>query len=335
MGDYVAYDVSGVPAGTHLEAPSGTLTFIVSIDEPAHQYDAATESTESFDVLLAGLHLRPTLIRHNGAMAGIQINFTPFAPRILFDTPAVDLAHRTHDLAEISRPIAAEPHERVNEATTWSARFDAIDEVLVRAVHEGTQPRPEVVSSWKQIARSHGGPPVSLVANRIGWSRRHLNGVFRAEFGIGLKEAARVMRFDRARRMISAQSRTLADIAATCGYADQSHLNRDFRLLRDQPVPVADPGPRGAAGPRSLVAGSVSAASAVSVWYPLSPRPAQFPNVKPLRWRRVHDGVDRYDEEGTHHVDDHRSQCLAHVPLPRCEGRDRVPTGRLRLRSRR
>lgn len=231
VGDYVAYDVSGVPAGTHLGLPSGTLTFIVSIDEPLHQYDAATECTESFDVLLAGLHLRPTLIRHNGAMAGIQINFTPFAPRILFDTPAVDLAHRTHDLAEIARPIAAELHGRVNEATTWSARFDAIDEVLVRAVHEGTQPRPEVVSSWQLIARSHGGLPVSLVADRIGWSRRHLNGVFRAEFGIGPKEAARVMRFDQARRMISAQSRTLADIAATCGYADQSHLNRDFRLL--------------------------------------------------------------------------------------------------------
>ncbi|MGO1486815.1 MAG: helix-turn-helix domain-containing protein, partial [Brevibacterium aurantiacum] len=50
-------------------------------------------------------------------------------------------------------------------------------------------------------------------------------------FGIGPKEAARVIRFDRARRMISTQTRTLADIAATCGYADQSHLNRDFRLL--------------------------------------------------------------------------------------------------------
>ncbi|SMX99503.1 Helix-turn-helix domain-containing protein [Brevibacterium aurantiacum] len=231
VGDYVAYDIAGVPAGTHLGLPSGTLTFIVSIDEPLHQYDAATSRTESFDVLLAGLHLSPTLIRHNGTMAGVQINFTPFAPRILFDTPAVELAHRTHDLAEISRPIAAELHERVNEATTWSARFDAIDEVLVRAVHEGTRPRPEVVDSWRQIARSHGGLPVSLIADRIGWSRRHLNGVFRAEFGIGPKEAARVIRFDRARRMISTQTRTLADIAATCGYADQSHLNRDFRLL--------------------------------------------------------------------------------------------------------
>ena len=100
-------------------------------------------------------------------MAGIQINFTPFAPRILFDTPAVELAHRTHDLAEISRPIAAELHERVNEATTWSARFDAIDEVLVRAVHEGTRPRPEVVR-LVEADRSQSRRAARLTCRRIG-----------------------------------------------------------------------------------------------------------------------------------------------------------------------
>ena len=231
IGDYVGYDISGVPAGTHLGLPSGALTFIVAIDRPLQQYDAETGTAESFDVLLAGLHLRATLIRHNGAMTGIQINFSPFAPRAFFEIPANELAHHTHDLAEISRPIAAELHDRVNEATAWSARFDAIDDVLIRALRDGTAPRPEVVRSWRQIAQSHGGLPVSLVADRVGWSRRYLNGQFRAEFGIGPKEAARVLRFDRARRLISAQGRTLADIAAICGYADQSHLNRDFRLL--------------------------------------------------------------------------------------------------------
>ncbi|GAA1853264.1 helix-turn-helix transcriptional regulator [Brevibacterium marinum] len=231
VGDYVGYDISGVPAGTHLGLPSGALTFIVAIDRPLQQYDAVTDTAESFDVLLAGLHLKPTLIRHNGTLAGIQINFTPFAPRAFFAIPAVELAHRTHDLGEISRPVAAELHERVNEAPTWSARFDAIDQVLLRAIDDGAGPRREVTDSWRQIARSHGEVPVSRVAEEVGWSRRYLNGQFRAEFGIGPKEAARVMRFDRARRMISTQTRTLADIAAICGYSDQSHLNRDFRAL--------------------------------------------------------------------------------------------------------
>lgn len=76
VGDYVGYDISGVAAGTHLGLPSGSLTFIVAIDRPLEQYDPSTDSAEAFDVLLAGLHLRPTLIRHDGTMAGIQINFS-------------------------------------------------------------------------------------------------------------------------------------------------------------------------------------------------------------------------------------------------------------------
>lgn len=231
VGDYVAYDISGAPAGTHLGLPSGSLTFIVSIGEPLCLYDELTDSTERFEVLLAGLHLRSTLIRHTGTMAGIQINFNPLAPRAFFDIPAGEFAHRSYDLAALSRPIAEELHDRVNAAPTWPERFDAIDDVLARVIHETHGPRAEVVHSWRQIAGSHGGLPVSLVADRIGWSRRHLSAQFHAEFGIGPKEAARVLRFDRARRMIPTRGASLADIAAICGYSDQSHLNRDFHSL--------------------------------------------------------------------------------------------------------
>ena len=85
------------------------------------------------------------------------------------------------------------------------------------------------ISAWRHIARSHGGLPISLVADEVGWSRRHLNTQFNAEFGIGPKEAARVLRYDRARRMILSGRSKIADIAAICGYADQAHLNRDFK----------------------------------------------------------------------------------------------------------
>lgn len=231
VGDYVGYDISDVPAGTHLGLPSGSLTFIVAIDRPLEQYDQATNSVDAFDVLLAGLHLRPTLIRHDGTMAGIQINFSPLAPRAFFDAPAIEFVHRTYDLKSIARPIAEELHERVNAAATWSARFDAIDDVLTRVITDGAGPRAEVLESWHQMALAHGGLPVSLVADHVGWSRRHLNAQFQAEFGIGPKEAARVLRFDRARRMIDSGRAPMAEIAAACGYSDQSHLNRNFKLL--------------------------------------------------------------------------------------------------------
>jgi AraC-like DNA-binding protein len=52
------------------------------------------------------------------------------------------------------------------------------------------------------------------------------------------KAAARVFRFDHARRQIAraaATDRKLADLAAECGYYDQAHLAREFRSLAGCP----------------------------------------------------------------------------------------------------
>lgn len=258
VGDYVGYDFAGLPPGTHLGLPSGSLTFIVSISEPLRLYDEALEADERYGVLLAGLHLRRTLVRHNGAMAGIQINLSPIAPRAFFGLPAGEVAHSSYDLDVIARPIADELYTRVNAASSWHARFDAIDDVLIRTAREVIGVREEVVNSWRRIARSHGGLPISLVADEVGWSRRHLNTQFNAEFGIGPKDAARVLRYDRARRMILCGNLKIADIAAICGYADQAHLNRDFKSftgtspttwLRDDQVARTSPSASDPHGP--------------------------------------------------------------------------------------
>lgn len=226
---YVGYDITGSAPGTHRGLPSGTLTFIVAIDEPLRQYDEECEQTEQFDVLLAGLHLHPTLIPHSGAMRGIQIGFSPFAPRALFGLPAVEFAHRSYSLRDIVPPVAVELHERVNAASDWPSRFDAIDDVLSRTLKEHAAPKPELAESWRRIATSHGGLPVSLIADSVGWSRRYLQAQFQSEFGIGPKDAARMQRFDRARKMIALGPQSIAEVATACGYADQSHLNREFR----------------------------------------------------------------------------------------------------------
>lgn len=257
LGDYVGYDFSGLPPGTHLGLPSGALTFIVAIDDPLCQRDPASHADSRFDVLLAGLHLRPTLVRHPGAMAGVQINLSPFAPRALFGLTAADLTDHSVDLREITRPLATELHDRVNAAATWRERFAAIDDVLLRALQtRPANPRDQVVRAWSGIVGSAGQVPVTQLAEEVGWSRRHLSAQLRAEVGIGPKDASRVIRFDRARRLVAAvlsesagdqsdggekaaghrdggaaatiQPRTLAEVAAVCGYADQSHLIREF-----------------------------------------------------------------------------------------------------------
>jgi transcriptional regulator GlxA family with amidase domain len=63
-------------------------------------------------------------------------------------------------------------------------------------------------------------------------SRRRLSDLFAVELGVSPKEAARTMRFTHAVSRIASAVRDgsldLAAVAAGCGYADQSHLVREF-----------------------------------------------------------------------------------------------------------
>jgi AraC-like DNA-binding protein len=56
--------------------------------------------------------------------------------------------------------------------------------------------------------------------------RPHLARGFRREIGLTPKAAARVIRFDRACRLLPRHSGVA--VAAECGYADQAHLIREF-----------------------------------------------------------------------------------------------------------
>src|SRR6266700_2158579 len=94
--------------------------------------------------------------------------------------------------------------------------------------------------AWRQLLREGGALRVSELAAGTGWSGRHLTSRFRAEIGLTPKAAARVIRFDRARKRLvhkltAGGDYLLADLAADCGYFDQAHLAREVRALAGGP----------------------------------------------------------------------------------------------------
>jgi AraC-like DNA-binding protein len=81
------------------------------------------------------------------------------------------------------------------------------------------------------VARaSRRGDRVDAIAADLGWSERTLRRRCDAAFGYGPKVLARILRFQRAARLVRSGHR-LSDAAAVCGYADQSHLSRETRRL--------------------------------------------------------------------------------------------------------
>jgi len=184
----------------------------------------------TFEALAGGLHDTAVAIRHDGSQHGIQLAVTASGCRALFGMPAAELARTVITLHEVMPP-AAELCDRLRSASGWPQRFAILDAVLTRlAVAPCLEPAAAL--AWKWLCQSDGRLRVDELARDAGYSRRHLTARFRAEYGLAPKTAARVMRFERARALlVRPEPPSLARIAAACGYADQAHMNREWRAL--------------------------------------------------------------------------------------------------------
>jgi AraC-like DNA-binding protein len=232
---YVGYRFEGFEPGLHAGLPSRFLSLIVSFDAPvdlAAMPDPA-QRPDRFTALVGGLHASPAIIRHDGNQHGIHVHLTAWGARALFGLPAAELARRVVPLDAVLGPrVASELLDRLHASPGWHDRFAVLDTVLMDRLDDRQPIRDEVAHAWDRLATSRGAVSIGALADEIGWSRRHLTGCFRAEFGLTPKTMGRVLRFERSRDLLTCAGRpSLARVAAVCGYTDQAHLTRDWRQL--------------------------------------------------------------------------------------------------------
>ena len=233
---YTGYRLEGFAPGLHRGLPSRHLTFIVSLGDPV---DIAVmpdprQPPAALGAFVAGLHAGPTTIAHDGNQHGISLDLTPLGARALLGLPAGELAGIVVGLDALLGRAADRLADRLASVPTWAERFVVLDGVLAAAAARQTAPRaqPGVTEAWARLVTTGGALGVGSLAAELGWSRRHLGERFRTEIGLPPKAAARVLRFERARRLLERAGRpSLAEIAGLAGYYDQVHLNRDWRDL--------------------------------------------------------------------------------------------------------
>lgn len=245
LGPGTGYRQAGGAPAVHRGLPSPWITFIVTLDEPlvlaAHPDPA--QQPGSFDVLIGGLHTSPALITHDGSQSGIQLAVSPLGARALLGMPASEIAGIDLHGADVFGRLADQVHDRVAALGSWPARFAVLEDFVaerLRDADERTGISAEVRYAWQQLLRTEGRAAVADLTAETGWSERHLRNRFRIETGLGPKEAGRVIRFDRVRRRLARRAAAgeplgLADLAASAGYFDQAHMDRDFRMLAGCP----------------------------------------------------------------------------------------------------
>jgi AraC-like DNA-binding protein len=191
--------------------------------------DAPLEHHGSF---AAGVGDRPSVVEHAGRARCMQVNLTPLGARRLLGVPLAELTNLVVPLDELLGPAARDLAEQLAAAAGREERFALLEGLLLARAADSAPGRPDVAWAWRRLVQSGGGLPVAALAEELGCSRRHLAARFGAEVGLPPKAYARLLRFRRAAdALLSGGERGLADVAAACGYADQSHLNREFRVF--------------------------------------------------------------------------------------------------------
>lgn len=233
---------SELPApALHRGAPSPAVTLVFSLDEPIvtgctpdQAFDSQAQATH---VALGGLHTQPVYLAQPRVQTGVQLAIRPLALRALLGISTAELRQQTVDGRDVLGPGAELVRERMSERSSWQQRFGALEDylrgLLATAPTRGL-PRPEVIEAWQWIARHRGTGSIAGLARHVRLSERQLSTVFTAEFGLSPKAVSRLMRFEHARQRITRAVRAdgpldLAATAHACGYADHSHLVRDFQ----------------------------------------------------------------------------------------------------------
>jgi AraC-like DNA-binding protein len=226
-----AYDVDLGGPGVHRGLPSTTLTFVLPVGEPLDVgWRGVAGSRRRGWSSVSGLHAHPAEIHHGGHQAGVQLALTTAGARALFGVPAAALAGELLEVEDVA-PWLRDLPERLHE-TSPDHWVSLVERSLVAelARHDAPGPRAEVGRALAALTR---GAAVQAVADEVGYSRRRLGDLVRAECGMGPKEVQRLGRFEASRALLGRVP--LAQVAHRCGYADQSHLTRAWSALAGCP----------------------------------------------------------------------------------------------------
>jgi AraC-like DNA-binding protein len=164
------------------------------------------------------------------------VRFLPGAAALLVDALACELKDQRVDLPELLHAELRRLPERMAEAKSDAERVRLLERELNARRAQLRADDRRLRAATSELRLSGGAKRVRELAVDTGVSERQLERLFQERVGVGPKIFARVMRLQRVVTLLRSdaaelRARSQAELALEAGYADESHLLRDFREL--------------------------------------------------------------------------------------------------------
>lgn len=194
---------------------------------------------------ITGLQFTARSFQPDADTGTILVVLQPYAARMLLGVPADALTNAHIDLAAFSASVPLrEMLDRLATAGDDATRARLVQSYLLALLPRAESPHPSLVAATESIMRAHGALRISALARDLAISRRQLERLFTLHVGVGPKEFASLARFDWAAKAATTGA-SWSMLAYEAGYADQSHLIRDFQARVGLSPTAARAQPRG------------------------------------------------------------------------------------------
>ena len=212
--------------------PDGRPELVMHFADPFNRVARSGSAARQPLTLLAGQLTEQLTLEPTGSVAVLGVRFHPFGASAFLRVPIHLLNGLTIAVDDISTSLAA----ALAGVRSMTSDVHVATRLVQRALEdslEDQQPDARLALATRMILHSGGSVSIDTLAVKVSMTRRHLERRFLAEVGIGPKRLARIIRFQRALRVLERADapRAGAVTAAECGYADQSHFIREFREL--------------------------------------------------------------------------------------------------------
>ncbi len=180
-------------------------------------------------VTISGQVNFPAHIQSDGNLDMIVVVFYPHTVGMFIDTPPSTFYNLEINGYDIGNRALDETAAKILQARNGEESIAILENWLMTKINPTLNLR-RIAGSIHTLLRSPS-VAVNTLADGACLSRKQYERIFREQVGMNPKEYARVVRFQKAMWMLQCGSRDFAGISAECGYADQSHLIREFRAM--------------------------------------------------------------------------------------------------------
>jgi AraC-like DNA-binding protein len=197
--------------------PDGRAEIVIHLGDPFEEHRDGSWHAQS-SAALCGQITGPLMLRGTGVTHTCGVRLRSWATGSVAGESAARLTDVAVDTSVLARPL--------RELIVEAVRTDDVDRLRTFHVERSAT---NVQSLVHVAVRSHGQCSVDDMARTAGLSARHIDRLMLEHVGVTPKVFLRLLRFRRAMSLASAHHTSWADLAARCGYHDQSHMIRDFK----------------------------------------------------------------------------------------------------------